>query len=164
MEKLAKKTNDIPDDKVLTPTPLHAAAARGHVEIVELLIKAGAVIDCRNELGETPLHLAATSEVVQTLLKYGADIEAKDDKGETPIHEAVKYGNAEVVKALIAAGADVNAPDNEGLTPLNKFNMVSGLQQEETTPSVSESLQKNAQRVATDVSETTPVQTPQQTR
>jgi ankyrin repeat protein len=39
-------------------SPLHAAAARGSVELVEMLIRKGAIVDARDEQGRTPLALA----------------------------------------------------------------------------------------------------------
>lgn len=39
-------------------SPLHAAAARGSLELVEMLIRKGATVDARDEQGRTPLTLA----------------------------------------------------------------------------------------------------------
>ena len=40
-------------------SPLHVAAARGNLEVVDMLLKVGARIKARNELSQTPAHLAA---------------------------------------------------------------------------------------------------------
>lgn len=37
-------------------SPLHLAAANGHMTVVEVLISHNAPVDCRDELQRTPLH------------------------------------------------------------------------------------------------------------
>jgi hypothetical protein len=84
---------------------------------VRALLAAGAKLDAADDLGRTPLILAAGEgklEVLRELLKAGADIEAVTDAGETPLMEAARWGHLEAVRVLIAAGADVNrAVDGE---------------------------------------------------
>jgi len=73
------------------PTPLLTAAARGHAELVRLLIESGARIETPNARGWTPLIMAAVEghpEVVRILLELGADADAKDHKGWTAIDHA----------------------------------------------------------------------------
>ena len=40
-------------------TPLHCASSEGWLEIVEMLVAAGASYDDRNDQGAAPIHLAA---------------------------------------------------------------------------------------------------------
>jgi len=40
-------------------TPLHCAAAMGHVAAVQALFSAGSVVNVRSKARETPLHYAA---------------------------------------------------------------------------------------------------------
>ncbi|MBN2211895.1 MAG: ankyrin repeat domain-containing protein [Sedimentisphaerales bacterium] len=64
-------------------SPLHCAARWGRIEIVKMLIEAGARIDQTNALGQTPLHYAVVyqhSEVIRALLKAGADPTIKTNK------------------------------------------------------------------------------------
>ena len=40
-------------------SPLHAAAARGHLDVVDALLGAGAQVDLQSKQGYTPLHAGA---------------------------------------------------------------------------------------------------------
>ena len=58
-------------------------------------------------------------EMVRLLVEAGADINAAEGfGGNTPLHEAVEQGDAEIVKILVAAGADVHAEGYFDRTPL----------------------------------------------
>ncbi|MEZ4238092.1 MAG: ankyrin repeat domain-containing protein [Myxococcota bacterium] len=57
-------------------TPLHCAAAAGHVEVVEALLAAGAHPDRRDAAGYAAVHLAASAghtAVIKALARAGAD-------------------------------------------------------------------------------------------
>lgn len=67
-------------------TPLHLAAMVGNVEIVDMLVEAGARVNARLPDGSTPLHSAARAgnrDAVRHLLKAGADAGAKTRSGLT---------------------------------------------------------------------------------
>jgi ankyrin repeat protein len=106
-------------------TALHVAAGEGNLQIVELLIEAGATVDARTNIGAyTPLHLASQSAhiaIVRELLEAGADPRAvTTNTGVTALHLAAKaIGGEGVVKALIDRGAPVNGLESAaGQTPL----------------------------------------------
>ena len=86
---------------------LSAAAARGHSEMVELLLKAGARVDVRDRGGLTALDLAFDSrntKVVAVMLDHGAK------PGSAPLQDAVLRGHLEMVALLLArGGADPNS-------------------------------------------------------
>mmetsp|Transcript_108313 Transcript_108313/g.334518 ORF Transcript_108313/g.334518 Transcript_108313/m.334518 type:complete len:178 (-) Transcript_108313:71-604(-) len=69
------------DEGSLCCTALHMAAAGAHIEVCQLLRRAGAIVDPRSESGETPLIVAARSRkslaVCEFLLAEGADPAAK---------------------------------------------------------------------------------------
>ncbi len=63
-------------------TALSRAAAYGHVDVIRLLLRLGASLEARNNVGETPLlracrwgHVAAA----QLLLEAGADRSVRDN-------------------------------------------------------------------------------------
>ncbi|MGB3616168.1 MAG: ankyrin repeat domain-containing protein [Elainellaceae cyanobacterium] len=57
-------------------------------------------------------------EEVGDVLKSGASLAAKDDIGESPLHLAVRRGDPRIVELLLDAGAEVNAKSQDGSTPL----------------------------------------------
>ncbi|CAM9227557.1 unnamed protein product, partial [Phaeothamnion confervicola] len=74
-------------------SPLHEAAAGGHLLAVKELLKSGAAVDVRDGAGRSPLHAAAgcadgSAGVVRALLAAGADPAAGTRSGETPLHVA----------------------------------------------------------------------------
>jgi ankyrin repeat protein len=92
----------------------------GDVAKVRLLVKHGAKVDVRSELGRTPLLVASTyagnAQVVELLLSAGANANDRDQFGETALTSASKRGDARLVEILLAAGADV-ATSGGGFMP-----------------------------------------------
>eukprot|EP00058_Branchiostoma_floridae_P025876 XP_002611366.1 hypothetical protein BRAFLDRAFT_73238 [Branchiostoma floridae] len=102
-------------DRQRKSTPLHCAASGGHVGVADLLLKAGARVDSRDEFGATtPLHKAASGGhvgVTKLLLKYGARVDSRELFGVTPLHKAASGGHVGVAKLLLKARARVNSRD-----------------------------------------------------
>jgi ankyrin repeat protein len=100
---------------------LHWASYHDNLEIVELLLSAGANVDVTTDLGVTPLWLAAengNTELVEKLLAAGANANVALRSGETVLMTATAAGNAEVISLLLAAGAEPNHTVVRGQTAL----------------------------------------------
>ena len=101
---------------------IHRAASKGDIEAIKQHLAAGADVNAKDELGETPLSGAAywgQKEVAELLIGKGADVNAKDGDGDTPLHEAALSGRKEIAELLIAKGADVNMKNDGDWTPLD---------------------------------------------
>jgi ankyrin repeat protein len=84
-------------------TALHGAVARRDVEIVKMLLEAGADPNARQERGFVPLHDAAmngNTALVELLLKHGARADAKTDDGKTARDMATERGHKELAEKL----------------------------------------------------------------
>ena len=99
-------------------TALHWAAESGNVEIVAMLIFAGANLEGVTRLGDyTPLHLASKAgqgPAAETLLEAGADANAITSTGAArPLHFAAAAGSARTVTALLDHGAEIDAKESQ---------------------------------------------------
>ena len=106
-----------PSDSMWQRQPIHLAAAKGHVEVVERLVAAGIRINTGDAEGRTPLHWAATSGWVRMseyLVRHGATVNFAQKDGFTPLHAATYLGHITTCKYLLEHGADVNRADRDG--------------------------------------------------
>ncbi len=88
---------------------LHAAALGGRNGLVSRLLDAGATINARSSLEQTPLMWAAWAghkELVQTLLTAGADVTAQDTAKQDALEYAKKMERTDVVNLLQEALSD----------------------------------------------------------
>ncbi len=98
---------------------LHIACRRGHTKIGEVLLQAGAELNCVDDEGITPLMLAAYrghSKVVELLLGRGALINCKHNQGGTALHiTADKHPlrGESILEMLLLSNADVRVADIE---------------------------------------------------
>lgn len=100
---------------------LQIAAAGGHAEIVNELLKAGALIDARDGLG-TALHHAVKNkkiEVVKLLLEANAEVNLRGFADRMPLYIAIKNKDKDAVKILLQFGANYRVLDFYGNSPLD---------------------------------------------
>jgi hypothetical protein len=114
-------------------TALHLAAAGHRVELVQLLLAAGADPNsAMNHRQSAPLHYASDGylnnpdwnekrqvKTIQCLLDAGAKMNAQDKNGATPLHRAVRTRCAAAVKCLLARGGDARLKNKPGSTPFH---------------------------------------------
>jgi ankyrin repeat protein len=101
--------------------PLHIAAYKGQLAVVQCLVELGADFKITNGKGHTPLmqaasHLDVMRYVVEEL---GADVDQKKKRnGPTALMIAVHKGDLAAIQCLVKLGADINQTSPDGLTPL----------------------------------------------
>jgi len=107
-------------------TALHAAAENGRLEMIPMLLDAGANINqATYDATFTSLHHALAKghfECAQLLVDRGADLNLLNEGGcfGTSLHYAVFKDNLDFVKMLIGKGADVNIISGQGFSALHQ--------------------------------------------
>jgi ankyrin repeat protein len=100
---------------------LQTACSKGHIAIVQELLRRGANVNAVDARGDTALIRAAScnkSAVVSLLLESGADMNMVNELGNTALCVAVKHGAHRAVSVLLDAGASPNVVNNVHDTPL----------------------------------------------
>jgi ankyrin repeat protein len=95
------------------------AIQEGHLNVVKVLVAAGASLRRRDDSGFSPLDQAVGEgnlEMVRFLLKAGADVNGPTVNG-SPLHTACAWRRTQITKLLLNNGADPSSVDAEGHTP-----------------------------------------------
>ncbi len=111
------------NDSINHLNPLFSSLIKNNGNIAKILIKSGANINIKNDIGDSPLIWAASNgkpEIVKLLLSHqDIDVNVKNDLGTSPLIFAVKTDKPEIVKLLLAhEDINVNAKNNFGISPL----------------------------------------------
>ena len=109
-------------------TPVGRAVVFGKIEVVRVLLEAGADPNLAKADGATPLHDAAhqnDAPLMTLLLDHKANIDARTADGRTPLYNAVRESGASVVRFLLEKGADPRIKDASGISPLLLALMIS---------------------------------------
>jgi len=102
----------------LGETALMHAAIRGRMDMVKLLLDAGAAV---NQTGWTPLIYAAAGnqpEIARLFIDRGANVNAAAENGTTALMMAAREGHLPIVLLLMEKGADINYRSSFGWTAL----------------------------------------------
>ena len=113
---LIARGGDVNEPGVDGASALHWAVYDDRLDLVELLLKAGANPAARDRYGVTPIVLASVNgnaSLIRRLLESGADPNAVDPSGETALMVASRTGSVDALGALLARGAIVDARDPE---------------------------------------------------
>ncbi|GIK05315.1 hypothetical protein Aspvir_009421 [Aspergillus viridinutans] len=89
--------------------------------IVRMLVEAGADLEAKNSMDETPLARAAingSASAVRLLLEKGANVESRDKWGFVPLLLAAEKGHTAVVCLLLEYGASIESANADGNTAL----------------------------------------------
>ena len=96
------------------------AAAGGHLDIVRILLDAGAAVDHQDELDRvTALHLAAQrgwSRTVALLCDNNANVYIKNRSGFGALHVACQHGHNQTCRVLLQNGCRPDIKNNVSLT------------------------------------------------
>lgn len=87
-------------------TPLHYAATRGHVDVIQILLDENAYIDAESPNKTTPLMMAAmygSIDAVRVLLDAGADPTLRNELGLSAVDFAQKADRRDVAELISAA-------------------------------------------------------------
>jgi non-canonical poly(A) RNA polymerase PAPD5/7 len=110
---------------------LMMAAKLGQIQLAELLIDCGSIVDDRDKELRTPLMFAVDSgygdnvDVVKLLLEKKAKVNDQDLSGNSALHRSAEQGYINSMQVLLDFGAFHNVENKEKNTPLHlacKFN------------------------------------------
>jgi ankyrin repeat protein len=116
-------------------TPLMKAATTSDVEVMRLLLAAGADPNLTTNDGTTSLMMAAglnwrdigslgseaaSVEAMTILLERGADVDAFNDEGMTALHGAAQRGSLPGIQLLVKHGAKLTVANKRGRTALDE--------------------------------------------
>ncbi|XP_058447048.1 poly [ADP-ribose] polymerase tankyrase [Malaya genurostris] len=103
-------------------TPLHAVAHSVYPkrkQVLEILIRKGALLNEKNKDFLTPLHIAADNshyEIMDVLLRHGAKVDALDGLGQTTLHRCAREDNIQACRLLLSYNIDISIVSLQGYT------------------------------------------------
>ena len=108
---------------VFQETPLYMACIHGDMDIVKILVEAGADINetavFRDGSNTSPLWVAARNNHID-LCRYLLSKGSRVNNGYSALMGAVDKGREEIVRILLEAGANPNKVGDDGETPMDR--------------------------------------------
>lgn len=103
-------------------SPLMHATIDKKVDIVLLLLEAGADPNAQDGRGNSPLHFATQGhdpDVASCLIANGAKVDLVNENGNSPLFNAVfnSRGHGELIALLIESGANKDLKNAHGVSP-----------------------------------------------
>jgi ankyrin repeat protein len=110
-------------------TPLMRAAKTADLDVMKILIEAGADVNRKMVNGGTAALILAAArpaagsadkyvDAMRLLAENGANLNVNNARGDRPLIVAARQGTNVLVKALVELGADLDAADGAGKTAL----------------------------------------------
>jgi ankyrin repeat protein len=103
-------------DDGLERSAIAAAVEGGHLDIVNMLIAAGANVNLRDRLGRTPLHgcgIYNRYAIAQSLIAAHANIDLPDQWGKSALSLAHSYNRRAIVILFIEHGATIDEQEQD---------------------------------------------------
>jgi ankyrin repeat protein len=113
VERLLAQGADVNGNAYLLDSPLKAAALRGKLDMMRLLVSKGAKVDPPGEPLIFQLLMHDQRDAAKLLIELGTDVNRSWER-DTPLGLAARSGFADVVKALLERKADPHAKSKMG--------------------------------------------------
>lgn len=91
-------------------TPLMSAAGSESLAAAKRLLTEGACVRAEDRNGFQAIHEASGIEMIKLLIEAGADVNAVSGGGDWPLKEAASARDAALIRYLLEVGANVNLP------------------------------------------------------
>jgi ankyrin repeat protein len=127
-QELRLNSASVNDNADLGYSPLAIAVARGHKQVVKLLLDHGAAANTQDEKGNTPLHYVSENndlDLAKLLLDRGADVSLQNKSGNQPLWTATfsaadgDKNKLPLVKLFLESGADRDHLNQVGKKPMD---------------------------------------------
>lgn len=103
-------------------TPLMQSALDSELEVMRILLTAGAEVNLTNDDDNNALWFACVSNqimLVRELLHYGCNMNNQNVNGATALIYCSSTGKFDIVKELVKSGADIRKQTLDGFTALD---------------------------------------------
>ena len=127
-------TDSLVIEQISKNKTIHEVSQTGNIDLLKELLSLGVEIDCLNDDGKSPLHIACenrSTKIVEELLKSGANPNLRSTTNDkSPLHHIFeddddemdeitkRIGTIPFIKCLLKYSADINALDKRGRSTL----------------------------------------------